>query len=140
MEHLRTRLHEETLAEYNRHGFQPPEDVIQSVTNNEKILKQGNFELDLMYNKINQISTKINYKKKGEVKQLEAGNLATTDPDIFNIVTDDKDYMEWKNLTTEAQLDKAQAYFEGPNSIEEGLPEIPLEIQTNIINLIQDGA
>jgi len=117
IEELQNKFVNITLEEYQRQGFQRPDEEIDQETidkvNAKKTVK-ANFELDMMYNKINHISKKVGFKKKGEVDQigstLSNQNLIN-DPDIFNIVSNDKEYKEWKQLTTEEKLQKLDLFI-----------------------------
>jgi len=144
IEELQEKYYQATLDEYQIQDYHP----IEKEVNLESIQKAkkkktdtANFELDMMYNKINNISNKLAYKRKGQVAQIEGQSLhqnLINDPDIFNIVSNEKEYKDWKQLTTEEKVEKANNFFESTHYLEEGQVPYDEEIKIKLIEIINE--
>lgn len=144
IEELQEKYYQATLDEYQIQDYHP----IEKEVNLESIQKAkkkktdtANFELDMMYNKINNISNKLAYKRKGQVAQIEGQSLhqnLINDPDIFNIVSNEKEYKDWKQLTTEEKVEKANDFFQSTHYLEEGQEPYDEEIKIKLIEIINE--
>ena len=145
IEELQKKFYHATLEEYQNQTYHPSEKEINlEAVQKAKIKKTAtaNFELNMMYNKINNISNKLAYKRKGQALQIEGETLdqnLINDPDIFNIVSNDKEYKEWKQLTLEEKIEKANEFFQSKHYLEEDQEPCDEEIKDKIIKIIQDG-
>ena len=146
IEDLRQQFKIATKQEYEKHNFQEKESVAEDMEKleNKKLKHKAKtqFELDMIYKKINQISKKTSYRKKVQVNQVETQTLnknLLNDPDIFNIVNNEKDYKDWKQLSIETQLQKAAEFFASSHYLEED--QVPYDEETKIIliEMIKDG-
>ena len=147
IENLRDNYINITKNEYQCHGvpwkektFEPSIESLELMKNKTK--EQSNFELDKMYNKINNISKKMHSRKKGQIKEIESINPLTqsliSDPEIFNIVTQDKEYKDWKQLTIEEKIEKATEFLNSTHHLEEGNPPYTESIKLKIFDLINE--
>jgi len=146
VEDLRTLFQTTTQNEYKLHNFQekdetPPVDAAKVENKKLKNKVKTQFELDMIYNKINQISKKTSYRKKIDINQIEThtNQNLLNDPDIFNIVNNEKDYKDWKQLTKEEQLQKAEEFFASTHYLEEDQEPYDEAIKTELLEMIKDG-
>lgn len=145
IEELQQKYYQATLEEYQRQDYHPKEKEVNLEAIQKAKKKQtdtANFELDMMYNKINNISNKLAYKRKGHATQIEGQSLhqnLINDPDIFNIVSNDKEYKDWKQLTTEEKVAKANEFFQSTHYLEEGQEPYEEEVKNKLIEIIEEG-
>jgi len=147
IEDLKQQFQTVTQNEYKIHNFQEKaaEPIDTEKVENKKLKQQAktNFELDMMYNKINQISKKVAYRKKTQViNQIETQTMnqnLLNDPDIFNIVNNEKEYKDWKQLTVEEQLQKADEFFASTHYLEEDQEPYDEATKAILLELIKDG-
>jgi hypothetical protein len=133
-----------TKKEYEIHGFvESQPEISEEILEKKKLsnTNKANFELDMMYNKINHISKKNALRKKTKINEVvgQTNQNLINDPDIFNIVSNDKTYKDWKQLTLEEKLTKADEFFQSSHYLEEDQPAYDEAIKTEIIQMITDG-
>ena len=147
IEDLKQQFQIVTQNEYKVHNFQdktgiPAVDIEKLEHKKAQHQAKTNFELDLIYNKINQISKKTAYRKKTQINQIATQTMnqnLLNDPDIFNIVNNEKDYKEWKQLSLEEQLQKAADFFASAHYLEEDQLPYDEGTKTILLEMIKDS-
>lgn len=102
-----------------------------------KVKKDDNTDLNILKGRINKMMYKNELKKKGgDVKNQNEGNsenkFLDSNDDIFNIVNDESDYLDWKKIPKGEKIELIKKYFEERN-------EIPDKIRDEIIELIENN-
>lgn len=97
----------------------------------------NNGDLNILKNKISKMMYKNELKKKegnenNENSENSENKFLNSNDDMFNIVDNENEYLDWKKIQKEEKIELVKKYFEEKE-------EIPDKIKEEIIELIQNN-
>ncbi len=119
---LRIDLNKLSQEEYEKQGYTPEKTSAKNLKSNIKE-KEAEIEMNKIKGKLGKIIQKKEQKKgivqteeeKAEAQKFDSNYMDNTS-DTFNVISDEKDYPEWRKLPMQERLDILEDFLQSENN------------------------
>lgn len=138
IDNIRRDLSQITQEEYKKHGYDSTKTSAKPLKDKAlKNEKEINMEVNnLQYKFTNMIykNEKKNKNNPGEQKEVNQNvEFMDNTADMFNIVDNEKEYLDWRKLAIEERLEILEEYLEGITDLDE-------EVKEQLHNMVEKQA
>jgi hypothetical protein len=138
IDNIRQDLSQITQEEYKKHGYDATKTSAKPLKDKApKNEKEINMEVNNLQYKFNNMIYKNEKKNKnnpGEQKEVNQNvEFMDNTADMFNIVDNDKEYLEWRKLAIEERLEILEEYLESIIDLDE-------EVKEQLRNMVEKQA
>jgi hypothetical protein len=116
LECIRNNLNKITQEEYNKYGYEPQKTEAKQL--NDKIKeKEINIEINKMTGKINKMIQKKEFKSNIYIEKKDSvSDIMDNTSDMFNILENTEEYLDWRKLSIDDKLKSLDIFFEAENT------------------------